>query len=165
MLKQAGLLFRWKVRPSRKGTGFEQPLQPHQHWRIDISYINLCGTFYYLCSHSGWVQSFPRALGSALVHTRSGCRSDPAASQGEVPGSETANHLRQWTAVHCSRLQGVHSPLGHDAHPNLPLSANGKIERWHKSLKSECIRSGTRYRWKMRGVWSRATWSITTISV
>src|SRR5438132_10782320 len=50
VLKQAGLLFRWKSKPSRKGTGFEQPLQPHQHWHIDISYINLSGTFYYLCS-------------------------------------------------------------------------------------------------------------------
>ena len=39
---------RWKV--IGKGTGFEQPLQPHQHWHIDVSYINLCGTFYYLCS-------------------------------------------------------------------------------------------------------------------
>jgi putative transposase len=50
VLKQAGLLFRWKAKPSRKGTGFEQPLQPHQHWPIDVSYINVCGTFYYLCS-------------------------------------------------------------------------------------------------------------------
>src|SRR6202047_2810950 len=50
VLKQAGLLSRWKNKPSRKGTGFEQPLQPHQHWHIDISYINLSGTFYYLCS-------------------------------------------------------------------------------------------------------------------
>src|ERR1700719_2251554 len=50
VLKQAGLLPGWKSKPSRKGTGFEQPLQPHQHWHIDISYINLCGTFYYLCS-------------------------------------------------------------------------------------------------------------------
>src|ERR1700720_2959034 len=39
-----------KSKPSRKGTGFEQLLQPHQHWHIDVSYINLCGTFYYLCS-------------------------------------------------------------------------------------------------------------------
>lgn len=31
-------------------TGFEQPLQPHQHWHVDVSYINLSGTFYYLCS-------------------------------------------------------------------------------------------------------------------
>jgi putative transposase len=50
VLKQAGLLSRWKSKPSRKGTGFEQPLQPHQHWHVDVSYINLSGTFYYLCS-------------------------------------------------------------------------------------------------------------------
>jgi transposase InsO family protein len=49
-VKQAGLLSRWKSKPSRTGTGFEQPLQPHQHWHIDISYIDLSGTFYYLCS-------------------------------------------------------------------------------------------------------------------
>jgi putative transposase len=50
VLKQAGLPSRWKAKPSRKGTGFEQPLQPQQHWHIDVSYINVCGTFYYLCS-------------------------------------------------------------------------------------------------------------------
>jgi len=50
VLKQAGLLSRWKRKSSRKGTGFEQPPQPHQHWHIDVSYINVCSTFYYLCS-------------------------------------------------------------------------------------------------------------------
>jgi transposase InsO family protein len=50
VLKQAGPLSRWKGQPSRKGTGFEQPLAPHQHWHADVSYINLSGTFYYLCS-------------------------------------------------------------------------------------------------------------------
>ena len=50
VLKQAGLLSRWKANPTRKGTGFEQPLAPHQHWHVDVSYINLSGTFYYLCS-------------------------------------------------------------------------------------------------------------------
>jgi hypothetical protein len=43
VLKQAGLLSRWKSKPSRKGTGFEQPPQPHQHWHVDVSYINLSG--------------------------------------------------------------------------------------------------------------------------
>jgi putative transposase len=50
VLRGAGLLSRWKMKPSRKGSGFEQPRQPHEHWHIDISYINLSGTFYYLCS-------------------------------------------------------------------------------------------------------------------
>ena len=50
VLKANGLLQRWNRTPSKKGTGFQQPTAPHQHWHIDIAYINICGTFYYLCS-------------------------------------------------------------------------------------------------------------------
>jgi hypothetical protein len=50
VLSQAGLLSKWNGKPSKKGTGFEQPLPAHQHWHIDVSYINVSGTFYYLCS-------------------------------------------------------------------------------------------------------------------
>ncbi|MBL8743730.1 MAG: transposase family protein, partial [Myxococcales bacterium] len=50
VLAAAGLLDRWNRRPSKKGTGFVQPLKPHEHWHIDVAYLNLGGTFYYLCS-------------------------------------------------------------------------------------------------------------------
>ena len=50
VLSKAGRLDRWNGKPSKKGTGFVQPLRPHQHWHTDISYLNLGGTFYYLCS-------------------------------------------------------------------------------------------------------------------
>ena len=40
----------WNGKASQKGTGFQQPPQPHQHWHIDVSSINISGTFYYLCS-------------------------------------------------------------------------------------------------------------------
>src|SRR5215470_18262281 len=50
VLSRAGLMRKWSGKPSKKGTGFEQPPQPHQHWHIDVSYINVSGTFYYLCS-------------------------------------------------------------------------------------------------------------------
>lgn len=49
VLKAAGRLDRWKHKPSKKGTGFVQPLRIHEHWHIDITYINIAGTFYYLC--------------------------------------------------------------------------------------------------------------------
>ena len=48
VMKQAGLLSRWNPGPSTKGTGFVQPLKPHEHWHADIAYVNLGGTFYYL---------------------------------------------------------------------------------------------------------------------
>jgi transposase InsO family protein len=50
VLNQAGLLSKWNGKPSKKGTGFAQPLVAHQHWHIDVSYLNIGGTFYYLCS-------------------------------------------------------------------------------------------------------------------
>ena len=50
VLSRAGLLRKWNDKTSLKGTGFQQPLEPHQHWHIDVSYINISGTFYYLCS-------------------------------------------------------------------------------------------------------------------
>ena len=40
----------WKPKPSLKGSGFVQPLAPHEHWHVDVSYINISGTFFYLCS-------------------------------------------------------------------------------------------------------------------
>ena len=33
-----------------KGKGFVQPLKPHEHWHVDVAYLNIAGTFYYLCS-------------------------------------------------------------------------------------------------------------------
>lgn len=49
-LKAAGRLDRRSWAKSKKGTGFVQPLQPHEHWHVDISHLNIGGTFYYLCS-------------------------------------------------------------------------------------------------------------------
>jgi len=50
VLKAAGLLQRWNRKASHKGNGFQQPLAPHEHWHVDISYLNIAGTFFYLCS-------------------------------------------------------------------------------------------------------------------
>lgn len=34
VLKSEGLLRRWNGKESKKGTGFTQPLKPHEHWHI-----------------------------------------------------------------------------------------------------------------------------------
>ena len=46
VLKAAGYLGKRTVVPTKKGAGFVQPLQAHEHWHIDVSYLNLSGTFY-----------------------------------------------------------------------------------------------------------------------
>lgn len=50
VLKEAGRLGKGILCPSSKGRGFAQPSAAHAHWHIDVSYLNICGTFYYLCS-------------------------------------------------------------------------------------------------------------------
>ena len=47
VLIEAGVMRKWDRKPSKKGKGFIQPLKAHEHWHIDISYININGTFYY----------------------------------------------------------------------------------------------------------------------
>jgi hypothetical protein len=50
VLHNAGRIRQHNVKTSLKGTGFNQPVQPHEHWYVDIAYINVCGTFFFLCS-------------------------------------------------------------------------------------------------------------------
>ena len=49
VLRDVGSIDSQIRKPSLKGKGFQQPLRPHEHWHVDISYINIAGTFYYLC--------------------------------------------------------------------------------------------------------------------
>ena len=46
VLKTAGRIERFSGKPSGKGSGFVQPLWPHQHWHVDVSYLNISRTFY-----------------------------------------------------------------------------------------------------------------------
>jgi transposase InsO family protein len=145
VLKQPGLLSRWKSKSSRKGTGFEQPLQPHQHWHIDVSYINLCGTFYYLCSILDGFSRF-------LVHwdLRESMREADVEvilqrAKEKYPEAKPriiSDNGPQFIARDFKEFIRISGMTHVRTSPYYPQS-NGKIERWHKSLKSECIRLGT----------------------
>ena len=142
VLKQAGLLSRWRGQPSRKGTGFEQPPQPHQHWHIDVSYINLSGTFYYLCSVLDGYSRF-------LVHW------DLRESMTEADIEIILERAKEKYPEAKPRIISDNGPrfIARDFKEFIRISgmthvrtspfypqSNGKLERWHKSLKSECIR-------------------------
>ena len=121
LLKVAGVLGKNNLAPSKKGTGFVQPLLPHEHWQIDVSYINLQGTFYYLCSVLD-------GCSRAIVHwdlcvsmTEAEIEIILQKARELVPRGDTANHLRQRAVVHRSRLQGVHPDRRNDACPKVPL--------------------------------------------
>ena len=132
VLKQAGLLSRWKAKPSRKGTGFEQPLAAAPALACRCFLYQSVGHVLLLVQRAGWMQPFSGALGSAGIDEGSGHRDDSGTSQGEVPGSQAASDLRQWATVRRARLQGVHSYLGHD--PCAHLAVLSAVERKDRTL-------------------------------
>jgi len=161
VLGEAGLLAKWKGKPSKKGTGFEQPPQPpqpHQHWHIDVSYINISGTFYYLCSvldgysrsivHWDLRESMTEAEIEIILQGAK--EKHPEAKPRIISDNGPQFIARDFKEfIRISGMFAQQTPTGRPetmtyvrTSPYYPQS-NGKIERWHKSLKGECIRPGT----------------------
>jgi transposase InsO family protein len=145
VLHDTGLLAPWKGKVSQKGGGFQPPLGPHEHWHVDISYINISATFYYLCSvldgYSRYIVHWEireamREADVELVVQRAH-ELFPAAAPRVITDNGPqfiARDFKQFIRL-CGMTHVKTSPY-------YPQS-NGKIERWHKSLKCECIRPGT----------------------
>jgi transposase InsO family protein len=144
VLKGAGLLGPWNAKPSKKGTGFVQPLAPHEHWHVDISYINVCGTFYYLCSLLDGASRF-------IVHWELWERMTEAdveiviqRAREKFPEARPriiSDNGPQFIAKDFKEFIRLCGMTHVKTSPYYPQS-NGKIERWHGSLKREAIRPG-----------------------
>jgi transposase InsO family protein len=144
VLAGAGLLDRWNVKPSKKGTGFVQPLRPHEHWHIDVAYLNLGGTFYYLCSV---LDGASRAIvhweiREAMTEVDVECILQRAreAYPDEKPRIISDNGP-QFVAKDFKEFIRLTGMTHVRTSPYYPQS-NGKIERWHKTLKGDAIRPG-----------------------
>ena len=145
VLKQAGLLRRWNGKPSKKGTGFVQPLAPHEHWHVDISYINVCGTFYYLCSLLDGASRFIVDWELRASMTEREIEILIQRARETYPGVTPriiSDNGPQFIARDFKEFIRVCGMTHVRTSPYYPQS-NGKLERWHKSLKTECIRPGT----------------------
>ncbi len=145
VLKAEGLLGnRWQ-KPSRKGTGFVQPLAPHDHWHIDFSYVNVGGTFYYLCSILDGCSRFivhweireaMKEADAEIVLQRAREKYPQARPQiisdngPQFVAKDFKEFLRLWQTTH------VYTS------PHYPQS-NGKLERYHRTLKEQAIRPKT----------------------
>ena len=145
VLSAHGLLRRWNQKSSKKGSGFVQPLKPHEHWHVDVSYINICGTFYYLCSVLDgasryvvhWEIRAQMTEADVEVILLRGKEKYPE----ETPRIITDNGP-QFIAKDFKEFIRMCGMTHVKTSPYYPQS-NGKIERWHKTLKAECIRPKT----------------------
>ena len=145
VLSQAGLLAKWKGQPSRKGTGFEQPASPHQHWHVDVSYINIRGTFYYLCSILDGFSRYIVHWEIRQAMTEADIEIVLQRARELFPDARPriiSDNGPQFIARDFKEFIRISGMTHVRTSPYYPQS-NGKIERWHKSLKGECIRPGT----------------------
>jgi transposase InsO family protein len=142
VLKAAGRLDRKWAAPSKKGTGFVQPLQPHQHWHIDVSYINVDGTFYYLtsvldgCSRYlvHWELRESMTEQDVEVILQKALEAWPEEKPRIISDNGPQFIARDFKTF--IRLTGITHVRTSPYYPQ----SNGKLERWHGSLKRECIR-------------------------
>jgi len=143
VLSHAGLLSKWNGKPSKKGTGLAQPLAAHQHWHIDVSYLNISGTFYYLCSildgYSRYIVNWDirESMTEADIEI---ILQGAKEKHPEVGPRIISDNGPQFIAKDFKEfIQGMTHVRTSPFYPQ----SNGKIERWHKSLKGECVRLGT----------------------
>jgi putative transposase len=142
VLKTAGRLDRKFQKPSKKGTGFIQPTKIHQEWHTDISYINVGGTFYFLITvldgfsryivHWELRESMKEfdieVVITKAVEKHPGVTPKIISDNGpQFIANDFKAFVREYGLTHVRTS------------PYYPQS-NGKLERWHGSLKSECIR-------------------------
>lgn len=142
VLSTAGLLRRWNTKSSSKGKGFTQPLKPHEHWHIDISYVNLLGTFYYLCTILDGCSRYivhwelrPAMIEQDVEIILQRAREKfPEAKPRIISDNGPQFIARDFKEF--IRLTGMSHVRTSPFYPQ----SNGKLERYHKTIKSECIR-------------------------
>jgi len=144
VLKSAGLLNRWnKVKKSSKGNGFDQPARPHQHWHTDIKYVNFRGTFLFLISvidgYSRYIVHHELRMNmqefDVEITVQRALEKYPFAKPrlitdngSQFISKDFAEYLKQ------AGLQHIRTSI---AYPQ----SNGKIERYHRTIHEECLRT------------------------
>ena len=145
VLSQAGLMGKRKTTPSKKGTGFNQPKAPHEHWHIDIAYLNIRGTFYFVASV---LDGYSRSIVHHEIREKmeeTDIETILQRAREVYPGvgpRVISDNGPQFVAKDFKEFIRVCGMTHVRTSPYYPQS-NGKLERYHRTLKSDCIRTKT----------------------
>jgi putative transposase len=143
VLKGAGMLDNRKFKPSKKGTGFVQPKRVHEHWHIDVSYINICGTFYYMCSILDGFSRYVVHWDIKESMTEQDIQIIIQKAKEKFPGFNPRLISDRGPQFIAKEFKGFIKTIGMTqvwTSPYYPQS-NGKIERYHREIKTHCIRA------------------------
>ncbi len=145
VLLERGLMGRRGVKCTCKGLGFVPPVKAHEHWHVDISYLNICGTFYYLCSV---LDGYSRLIVHWEIREKMRERDVEIVLQRarekypEARARVISDNGPQFVARDFKEFIRVTGMSHVRTSPYYPQS-NGKVERWHRTLKADAIRPGT----------------------
>jgi putative transposase len=145
VLKEAGALERWNRAQTGRGKGFHQPEKPHDHWHADVSYLNIGGTFYYLLSILDGYSRYILHWEIRKSMTEADVEIIIQRAREKFPQANPrliTDNGPQFIARDFKEFIRVSGMTHVKTRPFYPQS-NGKIERWHQSLKCECIRPKT----------------------
>lgn len=142
VLKDAGVIDKRRPKSNLKGTGFDQPLGPHEHWHVDVSYLNICGTFYYLAtvldgysrSIVSWDLRESMREGDLELVIQKAREAFPNTSPRLI--SDRGPQFISKDFKEYIRICGMTHVLTSPYYPQ----SNGKLERYHRTLKETTIR-------------------------
>lgn len=142
VLVRAGVMRKWDQKARKKGRGFLQPTEAHEHWHIDVSYINISSTFYYLCAvldgYSRYIVHWEirerMREGDIEIILERSKEKYPAARPRIISDNGPQFIARDFKEY--IRISGMRHVRTSPFYPQ----SNGKLERWHQSLKKESIR-------------------------
>jgi hypothetical protein len=144
-LKSADRLRRPSPSNARKGKGFHQPGRPHRHWHIDFSHLNICGTFYHLCSILDGYSRYVVHWEIRETMTEDDAEIVVQRAREKFPGEHPriiSDNGPQFIAKDFKQFIRLCGMTHVTTSPYYPQS-NGKKERWFGTLKRECIRPGS----------------------
>lgn len=146
VLKEAGLLNRWNAKSSsKKGKGFNQPERTHQHWHTDIKYINYKGTFLFFISV---IDGYSRYIVHHEIRKNMTEKDVAIVIQRalEKYPDENPRLISDNGSQYIAKEFGLYMKevgLQHiRTSVNYPQS-NGKIERFHRTLGTECLKNSS----------------------
>ena len=145
VLKSAGLLKRWNTKTSKKGNGFKQPLKPHEHWHVDISYVNILGSIFFLISvldgASRYVVHHELRRNMTEYDVQLTIERAKEKSPDARPRiiSDNGSQFISKDFKEFIRYSGFTHVRTSVAYPQ----SNGKLERFHGTIKTEAIRKSS----------------------
>jgi transposase InsO family protein len=142
ILKRGGMTKRWAEMREEAKKGFQQPTGIHQQWHTDFSYIRVCGNYYYFVSVMdgysrkilswGFFENMERLTAEIVLMKARELYPDAHPRIITDNGSQfISKDFRELVS-----LLEMEQTFTGPAHPQ----SNGKLERFHRTFKSEHVR-------------------------